>query len=608
MRLWEAHMPEPLGWVIECLILVAALRCLARVAPGRSLLALTLGSFTVRLAIGEALFLISSLGLPILRSKQLPGGFWAFGYDGFLFHNQALEALGRASAFNQSIAGSSGSPPNGLRPLSRLLAFLYAILGSNPSVGLMVVAAAAGGAVPLAYTAAQACGLSRRQCLMVAILIAAWPSSFIWSGQVLKDPLEWFGFFAVCAGILVLLNLTQPRSWRTLLAAVLALAVGVLLTATLRPYAAAAFLVATLLGLVVFVVAYRERFATSLTTGSLILGAVVIGILPGFGSIASFPGIFSSTGQPSVQSGLSALRAFLAAPIPAPVAKNSTSGEPSPASRAAVATAAAEPAGSPVATSAALAVPASEGAGAVSQPQVESDIEPSLLVKLYAPECILRAYRDTHGSLPGNREELMEWVSQVGDPHARDLVEVCQYMQHPRALEPQCDAFQPLIRARTGYINSGGASQLDGSVQFTDCLSVLVYLPRAAELAFIAPLPTEWRQFGATIGPLRYFVPLEALLLWAAFPGLAVGLVHALRDPNKGKLILTIYVLLLGLVLGLVVTNFGTLFRLRLAVVLPGMLLAVEGWSLILQALRRQPAVKKIMGTRLGTFEPGLPR
>src|SRR5690348_3301407 len=77
------------GWCVECALLVVLLLALCRLVRDRLITTLTMVAFAVRLAAAEALYAISALHLPLMRSLQLPGGFWSFGYDAQVLDDQA---------------------------------------------------------------------------------------------------------------------------------------------------------------------------------------------------------------------------------------------------------------------------------------------------------------------------------------------------------------------------------------------------------------------------------------------------------------------------------------------------------------------------------------
>ncbi len=149
-----------------------------------------------------------------------------------------------------------------------------------------------------------------------------------------------------------------------------------------------------------------------------------------------------------------------------------------------------------------------------------------------------------------------------------------------------CPPAAPLLRVRESFRQAGGATQVDPDVQFTSCADLIAYVPRAYSLIFVEPLPRWWAR-GASVGAFRYFSAADAVLLWVLLPGLVRGLAAAWRRRETGGGIVVVApVLLVGLVLGFVVTNFGTLFRIRLQVLLPAVLLAADGWTALLSGRR----------------------
>jgi hypothetical protein len=167
----------------------------------------------------------------------------------------------------------------------------------------------------------------------------------------------------------------------------------------------------------------------------------------------------------------------------------------------------------------------------------------------------------------------------------------------------ECPYLRPLLEARSGYVNMGGFSQVDSELAFKTCKQLLAYAPKALMLTLLAPMPTQWLQPGGSVGFARYFSAIDAVLLWLLFPGLVVGLALAVIQPRGARGIIAVYVIALGLVLGLVVSNFGSLFRLRLQVILPAAVLAVDGWTWLVTELRSRLDAR---ASEVTTRQPGL--
>jgi hypothetical protein len=149
------------------------------------------GSYLIRAALALALFVISSFGLPVLRSLHVDHGLWAFGVDGVAFHEHAVKLLEawRAGADLQSAFVVGGVSFEIYQNLSILVAAVYAVLGVSPLHFVLVNAWLGSMSALLGYVLALRLGASHRGATIGSALIGFWPSSMIWATQLLKDPL-----------------------------------------------------------------------------------------------------------------------------------------------------------------------------------------------------------------------------------------------------------------------------------------------------------------------------------------------------------------------------------------------------------------------------------
>src|SRR4051794_31373524 len=69
------------GWAVEAALLAALLYVLARRVGFGSTVGVTLGSFALRVLVGEGLYFISLLHLPFLDQAQSGSGFWNLAPD-----------------------------------------------------------------------------------------------------------------------------------------------------------------------------------------------------------------------------------------------------------------------------------------------------------------------------------------------------------------------------------------------------------------------------------------------------------------------------------------------------------------------------------------------
>jgi len=583
-----------IAWIAEAGVLIALLTRLARLVRVRSVLVLTLSSFALRIAVGEALYFVSVLHLPVLQRLQLPGGFWTFGYDGWLADGRAhfvYQYAGysrpgtlRTIAINHPfvISYDLAGHPNLLLLTSfeRLLTALYTVLGFNPSVGLLLVAAAAAACIPLAYLTAVSLGSSARSATLAAAVVGFWPSSLLWSGMLLKDSLQWFGVFALTAGCTWFFSRAAANvERRALVEPSILVLLGALVMALFRDYAAAAWLLGIILAAAIFVLQRGQGArAPALELTTALLSLLLVAVIP-WGDLAGTIRQLPKNAHD----------------IPAMIR---TLGE-----RAG--TAAFSDAGSstdPAASDLPVASPNSESPAPTVPPEYKCDA--GVLCGRYTPDEVVGAASRTVGG--GYERIIRAGVAKGYDPmdshvlNAETRQTIINYIDGGGDTTPlptpepdtnPCPPLHPLVHARYGFRTSQAGSQTDSDVVFSNCLDVLAYVPRALELTFLAPLPNEWLHQSQGVGGLRAFTPLDTLLLWLLMPGLLVGFARGLRHLVPGSVLLMVYILALGLGLGFVVTIFGTLFRLRLQVVLPAVVLSVSGWSWLLAQIRAKAAV-----------------
>ena len=156
------------------------------------------GGFLVRAFVGQALFWISYLRLPIARSLQIGDGFWFFAPDGPEYMRLATAAAEHGFSGIVSLADRTPS-----QLFVRLLAILVAAFGSLASLAILINCAA------YALTCAVLVRLMRngtRNDVLVAA-IAFSPAAVLFSLQLLKDTLFFF---------LIVLMVAIFRRWQEL--------------------------------------------------------------------------------------------------------------------------------------------------------------------------------------------------------------------------------------------------------------------------------------------------------------------------------------------------------------------------------------------------------
>jgi hypothetical protein len=136
---------------------------------------------------------------------------------------------------------------------------------------------------------------------------------------------------------------------------------------------------------------------------------------------------------------------------------------------------------------------------------------------------------------------------------------------------------------RLGYPNA--ESNIDTEVAFRNARDLAAYVPRALQIALFAPFPDMWagksHRLGGTVQ--RLLAVLEMTLYYLALVGCVLA---AVKSHSRERAILAALVsfsLFFVLVHALVVTNIGTLYRIRYPAMLLLCALGMWGWSMVAQ-------------------------
>jgi len=228
-----------------------------------------LASYAMRLLVALVLYAASYWRWPLFSSLQLGKGFWLFALDSRAYHFFA--------------GGAANSWINGIE-LPRVeigyeyIAFVagwYALLGAHPLYPIVVNCWLGAATGLLAYLIGRK-WLGARPALIGAALVSFWPSSFIWSSQLLKDTLSCSLIFAALA---LIVHAGPPDTlgrWRRVGrwgASVAALSVVIILLTRVRFYMGSALSVAAVVVFVpaVIVTVVRRQFRLTVQYGAIAL-------------------------------------------------------------------------------------------------------------------------------------------------------------------------------------------------------------------------------------------------------------------------------------------------------------------------------------------------
>ena len=118
-------------------------------------------------------------------------------------------------------------------------------------------------------------------------------------------------------------------------------------------------------------------------------------------------------------------------------------------------------------------------------------------------------------------------------------------------------------------------SNVDADVRLSNSKEILRYLPRAAEIGFLAPFPNMWLVKGTTGRAGRILAGIETLIMYVLYILAAVCL--WVERKRAGMWLIALVATLSLIALGVVVVNVGALFRLRYAFWIMILIIAAEG-------------------------------
>lgn len=471
------------------------------------------GAFLMRLIVTLVLYAVSYFHLPLFQGIQLGDGFWTFGLDSITYDRWAPRIL-------DAIHWGLPVPDMHVAPdFYFYVAGIYWLFAHNPlfvtflNCGLMVIGTIL--LVHLFFTLHS----SPLKPWIIAV-IAFWPSSLIWSSQVLKESISFFLIAIVLAGLAYLLSAVTIPS-RMLAGCILL--IELIFLARVRYYLGPILLASALLATLLFLRRNAERLRHLAGLGLFCLCVVL---------------------------------AMLVRPYLNPLK---------------------------------LSQPAHPELGYVRKGehlQSRGDFksarilfEKALRIRPGMSEALLRL-NQINGTSPSHLDGATE-DKQVfpGTPGTRTSGEMPAGAGFSlNSLKAAVNSliqelsFRNLRRLREGFIRSGGHSVVSADVKLTHTTQFFKFLPRALTNALLAPYPWQILDYAGPTGLFKSFSIVDSIIIFLLFPAAVVGL---WRARQQAPLVLIFLFCLLGLsALGLVLTNLGTLIRLRLQFILPLLMFA----------------------------------
>lgn len=488
---------------------------------GRRLTALLVGSYALKVAVAVSLYVISAWHLPILPSLHLADGFWTISRDAQSYHWLGIEI---ADALHWGIELPDlrffGQPDSFI-----VVAWLYSAIGAHPLYVPLINAALWSGILYLAYWFGSRLNgpLAGRAAV---VLLAVWPSVYIWSAQVMKDVLLLFLTLLLLMALTLVLD-GRSRYLRTALLLVMLVPMGFVIT-RLRYYVVPLTLVSVAIVFVRHMIVPMGRVRATTMSLAALAAVVLLGVF--VLAAGTDPSVLLSPARP--QDGHLKKAAFLEAagdregaafeyqraagqlPPPLPTATGTRLESPTLPLREAKRAALEHEAGGTAtlpSQSSATAPPGHEEGGISLQRGVRE------LIAIVSPDRISRIQADFRTTFGG------------GELHPNSATAI-------RDVESRWD--------------------------------LVTQVPIGIAYALWAPFPWQWFATGET-GVFRQIAAGEAILLMLLTPWLYLGAVRGLRSGRDDAWLLIAFAVTALSLMGVVVTNLGILFRLRLQFLMP---------------------------------------
>jgi putative peptidoglycan lipid II flippase len=120
--------------------------------------------------------------------------------------------------------------------------------------------------------------------------------------------------------------------------------------------------------------------------------------------------------------------------------------------------------------------------------------------------------------------------------------------------------------------NVGARSMIDEDQQPANTFSVLAYMPRALQIATLAPFPSKWFEH---ISVIRMVSVLETIIWYLFIPGIFICFY---RKRSLSLYVIVVFSLFFLGIYGFTLPNVGTLYRMRYVYIFILMLVGAIGW------------------------------
>ncbi len=470
----------------------------------------------------------------IARSTYLSGfhngdGLWYFAMDSIAYNSQAAR-IAESLGSGMFVDWWWGTPFIHVK----LISIFYYIITPDPlSFALVNAAAWAVGVVCVFHIAKAATPCSDRYAFFIAGAYGLWPSGFLLSTQLLKDPFFNLGCLMVILGWISLLSGYVRARFVALIVG------GFSLCAIIRPEPWPIFLMVSIVAVIIIAVRVRPAFLYALLAFILMTG-------------------FTATTMV--------------------VAKAEIFRNPSDIKR---------------------------GTDQTSKYRVKAEQEKERIEEIIneARTIIKDGYDENMDKtlrtwLTDKRYTARVWtirerqriVRNLAKIHGASLKEFLEKEMEPwekvgwlpSSME---NALYNASRARDSlltYYAQASSFTLDAGLLFRNAYDIVKYIPRGAEIGFLAPFPSAWLTKGHTSGGAsRMLAGMEMIIWYILYAGFVFYCVRSPMDWGI-KLWIIIFCFAFALSLGIFIPNVGTLYRMRFIYLAPVLVAGMEGLRMLI--------------------------
>ncbi|MCM8811739.1 MAG: hypothetical protein NC910_01635 [Candidatus Omnitrophica bacterium] len=138
-------------------------------------------------------------------------------------------------------------------------------------------------------------------------------------------------------------------------------------------------------------------------------------------------------------------------------------------------------------------------------------------------------------------------------------------------------SLRSFMSVRLGILNEGGRSTIYPESTFRTSDDLIRFIPKALAVSWLSPFPHQWFDPYPTTGAFMLFGSVETFVFYLLLPWILLGGWRLIRHGQAASWAVVGFILFSSLILGLVIPNVGTLFRLRLPMILACLLLFPMG-------------------------------